>query len=144
MNNKQTIPFRVSQLICENFLTKEYIKDKEIKLHFTYTFGVNVQERMVRLKVVYVYAQSDDEKLYMAYTTVFVVEPEAFAKMLHDNSFTIEKGFAQYLATINVGAARGEIHARCELQNSSFKDVVLPPINLIEIIKSDIVIELTR
>lgn len=144
MDNKQTIPFRVSQLTCEDFSAKDRLKDKEIKLHFTYTFGVNVQEYKVRLKVVYAYAQSDEEKLHMAYTTIFAVEPEAFAKMLHDKSFTIEKGFAQYLATINVGAARGEIHARCESQNSNFKDVVLPPINLIEIIKSDIVIELTR
>ena len=44
------------------------------------------------------------------------------------------------MGTIVVGAARGIIHAKTE--GTILNSVILPPINLVEIIKDDLVLEM--
>ena len=76
--------------------------------------------------------------LNLVLTSFFDVKPEEFVGLINENSFIIEPFFSQYLATINVGAARGEIHARCEIQESPLANVILPPINLTQVLNSNI------
>lgn len=83
-----------------------------------------------------------DEVLHITLSTIFAIEPSAFDTMLKDKEFIIEPFFSQYLATINVGAARGEIHARCELANSELTKIVLPPINLVAALPNNVVISI--
>ncbi|WP_277821298.1 hypothetical protein [Palleniella muris] len=78
----------------------------------------------------------------MTLISTFDVKPEAFKTMLQDTTFTLEPFFSQYLSTINVGAARGEIHARCEQAGSELANVILPPVNLVEALPDPIVISL--
>ena len=48
------------------------------------------------------------------------------------------------MATIAVGAARGEIHARAEIEKSDLSEVILPPINLVEIIKESAIFPVVK
>ena len=50
--------------------------------------------------------------------------------------------FLRYMATIVTGTARGIIHAKTE--NTVLNATVLPPINLVEGIKNDLVINVKR
>jgi hypothetical protein len=74
----------------------------------------------------YTYVYKGMEILNMVLTCVFKIEEEAFDSMLQDGKFILEPFFSRYLATINVGAARGEIHARCEIQNSPLSKIISP------------------
>lgn len=143
MEKNNPIPFRIDEMICKQFSALSDKIDDEIVVNSSFTFGVNVAVHHIRCSAIYEYLQNEQSKMRLELICSFDVEENAFNSMLHGKSFELTASFAQYLATINVGAARGEIHARCESQNSNFKDVILPPINLMEIIKSDVVIELT-
>ncbi len=78
----------------------------------------------------------------MALISTFDVKPDAFQTMIDGNKFTLQPFFSQYLSTINVGAARGEIHARCEHAGSELANIILPPVNLVEALHEPIVITL--
>ena len=139
-----TIPFKVIGLNVEKFKLADITAKIEgnIDVKTIFSFGVNTASQVVRCLIDYTYVYKGDGILNMVYTCVFKIEEEAFGKMLQENKFVIEPFFSRYLATINVGAARGEIHARCEAANNPLSKIVLPPINLVEALPEDIVIEL--
>ena len=142
MNNQ--IPFRVVGLQVEIFqLTGNKINnDIPVEVRTNYEFGVNPDEHIVMARLVYTYFQEETELLQMALVSTFDVKPDAFQTMFEGNTFTLQPFFSQYLSTINVGAARGEIHARCEQAGSELANVILPPINLVEALPEPIVITL--
>lgn len=141
----ETIPFKVIGLNVEKFELAEnpVIIEGNIDVKTDFSFGVNTASQLVRCLIAYTYVYRGEGILNMVYTCVFKIEDEAFGKMLQENKFVIEPFFSRYLATINVGAARGEIHARCEAVNNPLSRIVLPPINLVEALPEDIVIELS-
>lgn len=140
------IPFRIVELLTQNVEIKNTfepaeVQDIEVKTQFT--FGVNTALKRVRITGFYQYKCKDEMLVSMELVTSFDVEPQAFDSMIKDGTFTLETGFMQYLATINVGAARGEIHARCETANCPLVSFVLPPINLVEAIKDKLEIKVS-
>ena len=137
------IPFRIVGLQVESFdLNDNQLRDKEaIAVNTSYEFGVNVTDHRVVVRIVYKYFQDEAELLHLSLVSTFDVKQEDFDKMMIDNKFTLEPFFSQYLSTINVGAARGEIHARCEVAKSKLAEIILPPINLVEALPNPIEIE---
>lgn len=125
-------------MICKQFSASSDKIDGEVVVNSSFTFGVNVSIHHVRCSAIYEYSQNEHSKMRLEMICSFDVEENAFNNMLHGKVFELTASFAQYLATINVGAARGEIHARCENCNSPFANVILPPINLVEILSNNI------
>ena len=142
MNNQ--IPFRIVGLQVESFELTGIKPQADIKVEVqtNYEFGVLPDEHLVMVRIKYSYIQTEKKLLQMTLVTSFDVKPDAFQTMLQDNTFTIEPYFSQYISTINVGAARGEIHARCESANSELANIILPPVNLIQALPDPIVIKL--
>ena len=136
------IPFNVDELICNKFEIYGELSPGDTDVRTGFTFGVHIPSHHVRCRIVYQYLQNEKLLLELDFTTSFDVQEEAMQSMVRGDKFVIEPYFAQYLATINVGAARGEIHARSEMAKSSFVDAILPPINLMEAIPDDIEIEI--
>ena len=139
--NKQ-IPFRIIGLEVDNFKIsqKKLQVGTPVEVRTNYEFAVVPDQHLVMARLTYTYLQTNDKLLEMSLVSTFDVKPEEFQTMLKGNTFTIEPFFSRYISTINVGAARGEIHARCQIQESELASIVLPPINLIEALPDPIVI----
>lgn len=138
------IPFRIVELLTQNVtIDNDFVpaEGENIDVGTQFTFGVNISQKRVRITGSYIYKCNQHVAVSMDVITSFDVEPNAFDGMIKDGLFTLETGFMHYLATINVGAARGEIHARCEMAKSVISSLVLPPINLVETIKENVVIK---
>ena len=105
-----------------------------------FMFAVNKETKLVKCIIDYTYVHQGEKVMSLTVSCIFAIEPQAFGEMIHENRFVIEPFFSRYLATINVGAARGEIHARCEIQSSPLSKIVLPPINLVEALPAPITI----
>ena len=111
-----------------------------VEVRTNYEFAVVPDKHLVVARLTFTYMQTNDKLLEMSLTSTFDVKPEDFQTMLKGNTFTLEPFFSRYISTINVGAARGEIHARCQMQGSELANIILPPINLIEALPEPIVI----
>jgi hypothetical protein len=137
-----TIPFKIIEINTEKFVLGETpaVFDGNIDVNTNFSFGVNATNQLIRCVMNYTYLYKGKEILNMVLSCVFKIEEEAFGNMLQDGKFILEPFFSRYLATINVGAARGEIHARCEIQNSPLSKIILPPINLVEALPAPITI----
>lgn len=138
------IPFRIVALEVESFklTTNKLLQEMPVEVRTSYRFGVNIESHVIAACVTYQYLQGDAELLEMVLTSSFDVKQQEFNEMIEDDKLTLEPYFSQYLATINVGAARGEIHARCEQEKSELANIILPPINLVEALPNPIVIDI--
>lgn len=137
-----TIPFKIIEINTEKFALAETPAefDECINVKTNFSFGVNATSQLVRCVIDYTYVYKGKDILNMRLSCVFKIEEEAFGIMLQDGKFILDPFFSRYLATINVGAARGEIHARCETMNSPLSKIILPPINLMEALPAPITI----
>jgi len=140
----KTIPFRIVGIETSDFFFKKdvVLDGGKVDVTTNFMFAVNKEAKLVKCIIDYTYVRQGEKIMSLTVSCIFTIEPQAFVEMIRDNKFVIEPFLSQYLATINVGAARGELHARCELNNSPLANVILPPINLVDALPNDVVIEL--
>jgi len=135
------IPYKIDQIITRKFeqYPDLFSVGPDVQVSSEYGFAVNVIEHRVRCISKYIYMQEEHKLLELELVCVFDVESTAFNDLKKDNELTIPVEFLRYMATICVGTARGDIHARTEA--TAISHIVLPPINLVESITESFVLK---
>lgn len=141
------IPYRIIEIIVNGFnVQSDENLDKNIEINVSteFSYAVNIPAHRVRCISKYIYTQEEKEVLSCDLTCTFEVKEEAFNSFIKDDKLTLDVDWLIYMATIAVGAARGEIHARAEIDKSDLSEVILPPINLVEIIKESAIFPVVK
>ena len=130
------LKFRIDKIVTKDFEIKQ--TDCISKLHFslTFQFKINLEEKVICCISHYEYMTDEEIIMRLDLECYFQIEPEYFTSLIKDEILTIKTEILQYLATIAVGSARGEIHARCAIAESSIQEIVLPPVDLTKIIQT--------
>ncbi len=133
------IPYRISEIKTTQFaIFPEKVQNgKVMNIRTDFSYGINKTHNSVRCVCKISYLQEEQLLMVMEVQCLFEVAPEGIAQIEKDKKISVD--FLRYIATIVVGTARGIIHARTE--NTVLNPFVLPPINLIDLIKEDLVIE---
>ena len=71
----------------------------------------------------------------------FDVMEEDWKNYINDKILTIAKEDLGFFANQTVGVARGILF--CKTENTDFQNLILPPVNLIDLINQDLVIDLS-
>ena len=142
MEYYEEIPFCVNGLICNKFEIRGELKEGDTDLEIGFSFGVRPSTHQARCTMNYTISQGSDIRVFLDLTCLFSMHRKAFDKRKKGDVFILSADDAQYLATINVGAARGELHARASQHSSSWEKLTLPPVNLLEAITKDVHIDL--
>lgn len=141
------IPYRIVEIIVNDFNVhsdENLDKNIEINVSTEFSYAVNIPAHRVRCFSKYIYTQDEKEVLAFDLTCTFEVREDAFNSFIKDDKLTLDVDWLRYMATIAVGAARGEIHARAEIEKSDLSEVILPPINLVEIIKESAIFPVVK
>ena len=141
------IPYRIVEIIVNGFnVQSDENLDKNIEINVSteFSYAVNIPAHRVRCISKYIYTQEEKEVLSCDLTCTFEVKEESFNSFIKDDKLTLDVDWLIYMATIAVGAARGEIHARAEIEKSDLSEVILPPINLVEIIKESAIFPVVK
>lgn len=130
------IPYIIRQIETKQFaiFPDAFTNGETVKVSSEYGFGVIDDIKAILCNAIFRYEQKSKLLLVLEMACVFEIAPEG-VEAIKKNDNVIPKGFLQYMASISVGTARGIIHAKTE--GSVLNSVVLPPINLTEIIKDD-------
>ena len=130
------IPYRIIQIKTQQFALfhEKYVNGEGVAVKAEYEFKVHSTLCNVVCISSFNYSQGENLLMTIQLDCTFAVSQEGFQQL--QESRMIPVGFLQYLATICTGTARGVIHAKTE--GTVLNTVVLPPINLLEIIKDDL------
>lgn len=131
------IPFRIRQIKTQQFamFPDLLINGEEVRVESEFSFGVNSEVNDVICNTKLSYTQNEKLLLTTEVHCYFDISEEGSSQLKQQGR--IEVGFLRYLATIATGTVRGIIHTKTE--NTTLNPVVLPPLNLVEAIKSDFV-----
>ena len=131
------IPFRIRQIKTQQFaMFPEILTEiNEVTIESQFGFGINKNATDVRCTTKISYRQDEKLLLFTEVLCFFSVMEDGSKQILTQGK--IDVGFLRYLATIATGTVRGIIHTKTE--DTALNPVVLPPINLVEVIKEDFI-----
>lgn len=131
-----SIPYKINKIETRQFacFPEVFITSTEINVGSEFVFQQSIEKNKIICISKIRYQQADRLLLILELACVFDIAPDGMEELKRESK--IPKGFLQYMASIVVGTARGVIHAKTE--GSLLNPVVLPPINLVELIKDDI------
>ena len=130
------IPFRIKRVETKQFaMFPDDMEGDVVQVNTKYEFRANVNERMILCDSYFDYKQEDKLILVLQVACYFEIEAGAFESFKKGDEIHIPVEFMRYMGTIAVGTARGIICAKTE--GTRINSVVLPPINLVEVMKDD-------
>ena len=136
------IPYTITSIQTPQFAVFPTKYTQGVKTDIQIDFGFFVHKE--RLDIICLadinFYQNKEIVLYTQVKCVFSIAGESATELKEKDKIPAE--FLRYIATITVGAARGIISAKTE--NTPLYSEILPPINLVENIKDDIIISKTR
>lgn len=133
-----TIPYKIARLETRQFaiFPERFDSSAEFGVNSSYEFSISADTSAIRCRSTFHYIQGENVLMILEMNAFFAIAPEGMAEIQSKGSVPVD--FLRYMGTIAVGAARGIIHAKTE--GTVLNSIVLPPINLVEIIKDDLVI----
>ncbi|MBO4805944.1 MAG: hypothetical protein J5554_07865 [Paludibacteraceae bacterium] len=131
------IPFRIRQINTRQFamFPDLLVNGEGVTVTSEFSFGVNNEVNDISCVTKLTYSQNDKLLLTIEVICFFAIGEEGRRHFV--DSGRVEVTFLRYLATIATGTVRGIIHTKTE--NTALNPVVLPPLNLMEVIKEDFV-----
>lgn len=137
------IRFRMAKISVDQFAI---LADKAPSEGVSYSvgFGFNVAANASRLACIFTIEFSFSEKpiLKLSITCEFDIHEDDWNYRITDGVLSISKEDLGFFANQTVGAARGILF--CKTENSDFRDYILPPINLTDILDEDLAINLSK
>ena len=136
------IPFRINKILTQQFATFPdlWVNGEKIVVKSEFNFGVNKQLTSVRCVSKYNYMQNEQMLLTTEIACYFDISEEGSKELTQQGKLSVD--FLRYMATIVTGTARGIISAKTE--GTVLNSIVLPPINLVEAIKTDFIFEVKK
>lgn len=144
----KSIKFRLVRLKTDQFgiLRDMYSPDARVGVYTKLSFGAEEKDKIVAVSALFRFESNDKQAPFIILETkaYFNIEPESWESMYDAdaNTLSLEKGFARHLSVIVVGTSRGILHTKTE--GTDLNQVILPLINVEEILKEDVIINLDK
>lgn len=143
---EQKVEFRLAQIKTEEFAVIDgvYQPGKETFVGSQLNYGFIIQSLVIIVNGKFSFSQDENPYLLLGLTCWYQMSPKDWDIFFEKETgrLTLPMQVAQIFANLLVGTARGVVHTKTEGQ--PFHTVVLPPINLNELIKTDILMEPNR
>lgn len=134
----EVIPYRIARIETTQFaiFPEKAINGKEVSIKTNVAFSYKQDLSQIRNTLEINYSQGENLLLVLVLNCYYDVAPKGIESIKESGS--IPSDFLRYMATISVGIARGVIHSKTE--GSVLNPIVLPPINLVDIIREDMIL----
>lgn len=134
-----TIPYRIERIETVQFAAfpESNVVGQDIAVNTTVGFSIKSDLSNIRNTLKINYVQGEKLLLIVEINCYFAIDKEGVEAIKKKGNVPVD--FLRYMGTISVGIARGVIHVKTE--GTTLNAVVLPPINLVEMIKTDFVLQ---
>jgi hypothetical protein len=140
MTDVQPIRFTFSKIVTDEFalLPEGYAPSIGATMKIALGFAGKTEDRSIGIQAKCMFYQEEKLLLVIAVSCWFKIAEEDWITLYKEENktFLLPRAHALHLASITVSTARGVLHAKTE--NQVMNTLIVPPINLNEIIKEDI------
>lgn len=145
VTKKKHIPFRLVNIEEKQYSVFEETLESEepIEQQIRTGFGVNPENQIISASILYFLKKGEKPLLKMELSCYFEIKEKPFKEdVLKENTVHIPTHLARHLADLTSGTLRGALFAKT--QNTPFAQYPMRLINLTDIIKKDVVIEIEK
>lgn len=134
----QSIPYKISQIETMQFaiFPENFINGQEVLVNTNCGYNVRSDLNQVRNIISVNYTQNEKLLMVVQLACYFDIAPEGVNIIKAEGKIPVD--FLRYMGSISVGTMRGVIHAKTE--GTILNPVVMPPINLEEMVKNDLML----
>lgn len=133
---KRTIPYRISHIETVQFAVfpENFVNGAEVMVNTNCGYNVRSDLHQVRNIISVNYIQNEKLLLVAQLACYYDIAPDGFKAIKEEGKIPVD--FLRYMGSISVGTIRGVIHAKTE--GTVLNPVVMPPVNLEEMITGDL------
>lgn len=95
----------------------------------------------VQVHAIFSFNEKDKQVIVMDTTCEFAIHPDDLRSITKDGQVVIPKDVIDYFIAQTVGTARGILH--CKTEGTPFNGIIIPPMNVTDMFKEDMVIDLS-
>jgi len=139
-SGERVVGFSILKVVTEQFaiIESSFNEKEEINLNTNLKFAIDNDQRVLVVFSSFKFEHNGIPFLIVETSCQFMIEAESWASFVKsEGTVIVPKGFMTHLSMITVGTARGVLHTKTE--GTKFNDFVLPTINVMDIIKEDVV-----
>lgn len=134
-----TIPYRLSKIETKQFaMFPDKFTGEKVVVNTELSFTASTDRKNIRSIVTLKYQREESLLMILELACYFDIAPEGWDEIKDGNQWKVPVDFLRYMGTIVVGTARGVLYAKTE--GTALNASILPPINLVELIKDDYVV----
>jgi hypothetical protein len=138
------VQFRLVQIKTEEFAVIDGVFQTSVEslIDSQLSFGFTKDTKTVQVQGKFTFKQGDSPYLVVALSCWFHFPiPEDWNKIFDAGTgrMTLERDIGLAFSSIVIGTARGVIHSKSE--GAPFHSVILPPINLLDLIEGDLIMD---
>lgn len=136
------VNFRMTRIHVNQFaILNDSVNDKD-SVELECGLGFYASEKCVSVSVKVMYT-SDEPLMVIETICQFEISEDAWGSMIQVNGdILLPKEFLAHLAMHTVGTVRGVMH--CRTEGSPLNFLVLPPINVVEMIQQDLLLPVNK
>lgn len=143
-SDNASVGFQLIRITTEQFALIQDVFDNsinEVSISIGVRFGLDTDKKNIASFVKVQFEQEKKPFLVAEIANHFNINEDAWNSFLGDkDKLTLPKGFASHLLMLTVGTLRGVLHSKTE--NTEFNQFILPTINVIELIKDDVELDI--
>ncbi len=136
------IGFQLKKITTEQFavIPEAFNKNNsKIEMSIGLKFGLDKKHKMIALFMKVQFEQNKKPFIIIEIANHFNIEEKTWRSFNKTGAnMIIPKNFASHLAMLTIGTLRGALH--CKIENTEFNSLILPTINVTELIKDDVVL----
>lgn len=119
------------------FFTDEFLSKEKVEYHISFDFKFDIQHRQTMVLLGLVYSQGKKMLCKLDTETSFEIRDSSWNTFQKTESGRIiPKSALAHFAHLALGSARGILHSKTE--NTALHSIILPLINVLEMIKEDV------
>lgn len=138
------IQFRMIRIYTEQFaiLDKDLHQGEPYTIDAAISFAVNSKEHLVANRMKIEIKTNDQLAVLLELICAFEIHPESWNEMVQPDTIVVPKDTLMHLAVHTVGTARGILH--CKTEGTPFNAMILPPLNVVELITADLSVPIDK
>lgn len=134
------IRFRMFGIHLDQFaILAQNNKDSEMGMKIELGYKYAEEGKKIACMSNFEFGNQQEKLLILSVTCEFEIPDEDWEKLQQNGKTTISKELLEFFAVHTIGTARGVLF--CKTENTTFNNIIIPPINVAELINGDLVIE---
>lgn len=137
-----SIGFTMTKIETKQFAIFEenYVKEEKLQMSVDLSFSVNTEKHIIGVSSKVTFSISDKLIVLLEVLCHFKIQEESWISFLHDYEIKFPVDFLRHISMHTIGTSRGILHSRTE--NTIFNCIILPPINVTQIVTEDLIISI--